>query len=120
MLALGEGLQHIQAEQEYMKMRERIHRNSEPVHATPMLDAACPHLHHNASRPRPETSVFMITCMRLAVLPHTYPSPPFLRFPPFHFFYPPSFSLPPLNLDSDEQPLNRPIRGSYGGQLSKP
>jgi hypothetical protein len=27
-LALGEGLQHIQAEQEYMKMRERIHRNS--------------------------------------------------------------------------------------------
>ena len=28
-LALGEGLQHIQAEQEYMKMRERIHRNSE-------------------------------------------------------------------------------------------
>lgn len=27
-LALGEGLQHIQAEQEYMKMRERIHRNT--------------------------------------------------------------------------------------------
>ena len=28
-IALGEGLQHIQAEQEYMKMRERVHRNSE-------------------------------------------------------------------------------------------
>jgi len=27
-LALGEGLQHIQAEQEYMKMRERMHRNT--------------------------------------------------------------------------------------------
>jgi len=27
-IALGEGLQHIQAEQEYMKMRERVHRNT--------------------------------------------------------------------------------------------
>lgn len=34
-LALGEGLQHIQAEQEYMKMRERMHRNSEHPPHTP-------------------------------------------------------------------------------------
>lgn len=38
-IALGEGLQHIQAEQEYMKMRERVHRNSE--HPSPQ-NAALP------------------------------------------------------------------------------
>jgi len=86
-LALGEGLQHIQAEQEYMKMRERIHRNSK----SPSTQPSCS---RDASRLGACVSPCAHGCLPL-------PHPPFtvLTCPPSTFLPPGSCAMGSLGVD---------------------